>query len=288
MKYIEILLKWLIILWTITIVGTLFWDSIFIFDLFSHFYLQFFIFGLCLFIGSLFLVQKRYAIISAVLFIFLWWSISPVFLSVNKNVDRVDMYYINSNYYINNAQQVIADIEKYNPKYVAVVELRPNLEEVLTEKYGKENSIIHQDWVLSYWIFTSEKILSHTKHSGNMYPFLEFSVPEGSFYLIHPLPPMSLFAAGFQKEHFWEIRDVFDVNKQENKYILWDFNSTHYSRVFQSYFGDLNYSIFYSWKRWHLLSIPIDYVLGNNDDFQVQISSLQASDHSPILIQFNQ
>lgn len=287
MKHITILLKWLIILWAITIVGTLFWDYIFIFDLFSHFYLQFFVLGFCLFVGALFLMQKRYAILSAVLLVFLWWSLFPVVFQDDDLVERVDIYYINSNYYINNANQVIDDIEKYDPKYVAVVELRPNLEKALTEKYWKENSITHQDGVLSYWLFSREKIFSSTKHYGNMYPFLEFTIPEGNFYLIHPLPPTSLFGAWFQQENFWEIRALFDVNENENKYILWDFNSSHYSRVFQKYFWDLNYDVLYSWKRWHPLSIPIDYVLWNNDNFKVEFWDLRASDHSPLLIQFD-
>lgn len=216
----------------------------------------------------------------------MWYTIFPVLFGTKAVVENVDMYYINANYYIDNTQAVMEDIEKYDPTYVAVVELRPDLKDALIQKYGEENSIIHDDDVFSYGVFGREEILSHIKHRGNMYPFLEFSLAIGDFYLIHPLPPTSLFGAWFQKEYFAEVREVFDTNTKDNKYILWDFNSSHYSKVFQHYFGDLFYDIIYSWKRSHPLSIPIDYVIGNTDNFAVQTNNLKASDHSPFLIYF--
>lgn len=236
---------------------------------------------------SLWFKLYKHSILATLILIFLWYSIAPVVFQETPEVRDVDMYYINSNYYINNVESVIADIKKYNPKYVAVVELRDDLKEALEDVYGAENSISYDDGVLSYWVFSRTEIPSYTKHIGNIYPFLEFEVEEGSFYLIHPLPPTSLFWAGFQQENFWEVMDIFNTNIKKNKFILGDFNSSHYSRVFQKYFWHLNYDVYYSWKKWHPLSIPIDYILWATDNFQVALGDLRASDHSPLLIQFD-
>jgi len=151
MKHIRFILKAIIILWTLIIVGTLFGQYIFILDLFSHFYLQFFVFGIVLCIFALCLKEKIYVAISGILLIFLWFQVFPAVFEKGDMLERVDMYYINSNYYINNYREVIWDIEKYDPKYVVIVELAPNLKHTLIEKYGRENSIIHDDGVLSYW-----------------------------------------------------------------------------------------------------------------------------------------
>jgi len=197
------------------------------------------------------------------------------------------MYYINSNYHKYNQHEIIQDIEKYNPKYIAVVELNPEIKNALIQKFGIENSIIYEDEILSYWFFAQQKVLEYRKHNGNKYPFLHFRIQEGDFFLIHPFPPISSLYAAYQKEYFLEVRNIFNASKETNTYILWDFNSSHYSRVFKEYFSDLHYNVLYSWNRGSILSIPIDYILWKNDSFKVQTNDLKASDHSPLLIQFD-
>ena len=271
-----------IIVWYIIIIMTIFWNMFFLFDLFSHFYLQYFCIATLILILTIFLRHKNSFIYISILCLFIVFKVTPVFTSADT-VEKVDIYYINANYYINNSQQLVDDIQKYQPRYIAVVELNASLEEEIKEIIGTKNNYIHREGVLSYGLFTNEEVIAYEK-KGTQYPFWKFVTWDGVFFLIHPLPPMSRELTYLQQENFQEIRDEYERSSSQKKFIIWDFNSSPYSKIFLKYFRDLDYKILYTWQRWNWMSIPIDHILWPKEYFSVTTNDLDASDHSPLLI----
>jgi len=275
----------LTILWYVVVWMTLVWEYFFFFDLFSHFYLQLWCISGIIFCIALLSKQVKNSILVGILFLFFWYQIVPVIIYPNIDIQEVDLYYINANYNAQNSVEIINDIKKYNPKYIAVVELNNDLKQWIQKVLWMKTILYHESWVGSYWVFTNQDNISHIHHQG-IYPFGEFIVPEWTIFLIHPFPPINSDLSYKQKINFREIRMQYDNSVSENKFIVWDFNSSVYSKVFQDNFRDLETRVQYTWNRWSLLSIPIDYILGNKDSFSVQTNDLSVSDHSPLLIDF--
>ena len=198
---------------------------------------------------------------------------------------NIDLYYLNANYYINKPNEIITDIKKYNPKYIAIVELNPNLYSEIKNNLNFKNDIYLNKWVNSFWFFSNEELLNSKTHNLT-YPIWEIKTSEAVIFLIHPLPWLNSTLFKSQKKNFWEIKKLYDENKNDKKIILWDFNSSFYSQTFKKHFWDMHYKPIYSWNIKWILRLPIDYAIWNKKFYTTNRSNLETSDHTPLLINF--
>jgi hypothetical protein len=273
-----------ILLWLIIIIISSLWNFFYFFDLFSHFYLQYLIIWVFFLIFSLLLKDNTSIIICILLIIFLWFNVSKVDFPRKNNLENIDIYYINSNWFVDSPNSIIEDIKKYNPKYLSIVEINNKLHEKIIKELNYKNvSYIDKD-VNSIWFYTNEEILLENKYFWE-YPFLEIKTEEIHFLVIHPLPPLNKELARKQKINFEEINNVFESINSEKKIVIWDFNSSSFSRVFQKYFWKYNYKPIYSWNTDSIFRIPIDYAISNTDFLNIYWWNLKVSDHIPLLIE---
>lgn len=256
-------------------------EKYFVFDLISHFYFIYTIIAFVIVCVSILSIKKRAIIASLTLLIFLIFHISKAELFVQEYKGETDIFYINSNFFLQNDDAILSEITKLQAKYIMIAEIHDDLHEKLTAQYSF--SLHHSQKALSLWIYSNEQI-SFSKIHELTYPILEIQADNFSAILIHPLPPLSKETYLLQKQHFDEARQLFDGIKSERKIIIWDFNSTFYSQVFQKYFWDLHYKPIYS--RWYhsFLRIPIDYAIWNKKFFEVYSTNFFESDHLPLLI----
>lgn len=273
----------LITIWYSVVILSFFWNFFYIFDLFSHFYFLYFLFGLIITISAIILKDKTSIITSVILLIFIWYNLNKADVIINEDVSKSDIFYLNANYHINKPQKILEEIKKYSPDFVFIVELNEVLYSELEKSY--ENNVYHSQGVASLWFFTNQEILDYKIHKLT-YPLLEIHTEKFTAFLVHPFPPMSHESYLNQKMHFQEIKELFNKNVNENKMIIWDFNSTFYSSVFKKYFWELYYKPIYSWGHKSILKMPIDYAIWNHDFFNTYGSTLKVSDHSPLIIRF--
>lgn len=271
----------IIILLYIVVFVWFFWSEFYVLDLFSHFYLQYFIVWFIALILSILLKDKLSVFITLILLIFLWSSIEKDSIIGYEKIIENDVYYLNANYNNFKPELIVEDIKKYNPKYVAIVELNKELYKKLKKEY--KNVVYLPREASSLWFFTNEEIKNEIIHELT-YPVLEINVDDISMYIIHPFPPLTSKLAEKQKLHFDEVSYLFSKNTSLRKLIIWDFNSSYYSLIFQKYFWNLKYKPLYSWSFWTPLMIPIDYVISNKDIFEINRVDFDWSDHSPIII----
>lgn len=273
----------LIITGYIIITISLLWDFFYIFDIFSHFYLQYFVIAIVLLLFSIYLKDKILILLCLIVLIFTWSSLYTAKIKLWDFNWNTDIYYLNANYFIDSPENIIKDIKKHNPKYLAMVEINENLHNEIMKFFNYSEHLYLKEDASSIWFYTNEKIISKKIHNLT-YPIWEIKVKDLSIYLIHPLPPLSSELYHAQKENFKEVKNIFIKDTYKNKMILWDFNSSFYSSVFKKYFWELYYSPIYSWWVNSILRIPIDYAIWNHNFYNIYWSNLQASDHIPLII----
>lgn len=279
-KYLKILtFSWLLVIFL-----SLLWNYHFIFDLLSHFYLQYLILWVLILIISV-LYKDKISIFWAIIWIlFLSSEVynSQVFLK--KPPKKADIFYINAFYYNEKeTNQIIGEIKKYNPEILAIVELNKKLHKDILSRLNFKDYFYHEEWVLSFWIY-SKKDIQNKENIQLDYPLWKAKIGDIEIFLIHPLPPLTKDFYDKQKSFFAEVKEEFDKSKNDKKIIIWDLNSSVYSRVFQQYFWDLYYSVIYSRGRWSVLSIPIDYAMSDKHFFDVYWINSDYSDHIPLII----
>lgn len=268
------------------LIAGLFWRFFYFFELFSHFYLQYFVWVTILLIIWSFLKDKVSIIISIIILLYLGYFVNQATIFQKDITTEVDLYYLNAHYFTDKPNEIIQDIKKYNPKHLAIVELNTNLYNSIKNELNYKDEAYFNSWLWSFWFFTSEEILDYKAHYLS-YPIWEIKIKEADILLVHPLPWLTKELFAKQKNNFQEIRDLFNKNDNPKKIIIWDFNSTFYSNTFKSYFWDLYYKPIYSRNIKWILRLPIDYAIWNEDFYTVHRSNLWVSDHTPLLINFN-
>lgn len=262
-------------------------DFNYIFDLFSHFFLQYFIFSILLLLIYLVKWWIKEIIISFLSVLAFGYIISDADLSWiywQKNITNPDIMFLNTLYLNDDNEKIFEYIKEIKPKKLALVELNSKLYNLIKNSKMYEFSSYHEDHVFSYWFFSDKKIDKEDNYDIWDYPAWFFNVEGIDYYVIHPLPPMSNFEYNKQKEYFAWIEKL--ISNDKNKFIvLGDYNSTPYSRVFQKYFWKFDYKIIYSWWVDNPLTIPIDHAVSNMKLNRFPWKKL-SSDHIPILINF--
>lgn len=195
--------------------------------------------------------------------------------------------YENTYFWNNNEDDIAEYVKTKKPKILAFVE--PNRE--LFEKVKALNifkfTFYRWAWPKSIAFFSNEEFIKNDIVIKWDYPIWIFEFKDFDFILVHPYPPFDTEAYNKQKDFFKEVKKIIDEKNQKwRKFLLvWDFNSSVYSRVFQSNFSEYQYHPIYSRSTDGILTIPIDYAISNRD-IEVLPGSKLSSDHIPLHISF--
>ncbi len=287
LNIINKLIKISIYLIFVLIIIGFFWNYYYLFDLFSHFYLQYFISSILLMIFYVYNKSKLEIILSLIIIIFLFFNIYKADFSWIfwwKNIQNPDIFYMNTKYLNKNNSIIYDNIKKIKPKEIILVELDKELFEKIKNTFNFKYDFYYKNSYKSFWFFTNETILDKKIIIIETYPIWYFKLNNISYYIIHPFPPFTNEDYQKQKKFFNYINKLIK-NEKNNFLLIWDFNSTNYSQVFKSNFNNFHYKIIYSWIVDNILTIPIDYVISNK---QVNVfpGNKLSSDHVPLLINF--
>ncbi len=272
------------------VISSFLWNYFFLFDLFSHFYLQLLVLDLVFVVISLFLKSKVEIIISiaiaAMLSIFvIKMDISPI-LSPKHDSDW-EIMFMNTYFWNKNENDIVNYIKKKKPSKLALVE--PN--ESLFKAIKNQNLFVYSDYrpdsaeSIAFFSNSYPETKQFVLKEG--YPIWIYSFKDPDILIAHPYPPFDSEAYKKQKKVFAWLRNALDVlNNKHRRYLLvWDFNSSVYSRVFQKYFWDLEHYGIYTWATNTPLALPIDQAISNKPIKVLPWDAL-SSDHIPLHISF--
>lgn len=278
-------LFWILVL---IVLLSLLWNYFFVFDLLSHFYLQYLFFWVLSFIYFLILKDKEFSAFAFVFILSIWFMVSKSqFIPMQNDAAAVDIDYYFVNNYINNdkSDDLLKDLEEVKPKYIWIVELNKNVANELGKKY--KFNYFNDAELDSFWFYTNEKV-EKSETLTSSYPVGHFVSNSIHFYLIHPHPPVKNDSYLSQIKLFDFMNEILKKHNENNEefVLMWDFNSTFYSPVFQKYFWKFKFSPIYSRNTNGFLRLPIDYIITN---FEVKLNSWAniGSDHLPIIWKSN-
>lgn len=261
-------------------------DKFFIFDLFSHFQLQYIAVGIILIILNFISKNLRFAIPLGVYLAMLFGLfILPVQL-VPEGIYQADIFYLNSNYGNQESEEIINSIAASDPYTVALVEINPKLKAELQIKYGEP--VVYTDkGALSCAVFTKRDLIDAYLVTESIYPICVVKFQDYTLYLIHPVPPLSSSQYKAQAKYFEQISALIKTDQDNgDRFILvGDFNSTYYSGQFRDSFGGYFKKNYYTWATNSLLTLPIDHAL-SNESLRVSKTGRLSSDHSGLFISY--
>ncbi len=256
----------------------------FIFDLFSHFQFQYLLVMIVFLI--FFAVTKQYlgiGLLSTYIIFLCAFYILPVdFLPLELN--EKDIFYMNTKYANKETNSIIKEIEKTNPKIIALVEPNQKLIQKLTEIHGQPILQINSG-TNSYAIFTEqETIESKIIKTGDINTcYIDF----GDYILltVHALDPLSFTKRDINLEFLAKLnQEIVRIEEKGKKFILvGDFNNTYYSGTFRQYFKKYFKKNIYSWEPFKPWSIPIDHAL-TNTNIAISRTKKLSSDHTGLII----
>ncbi len=268
------------------VVSGFFWNYYYLFDLFSHFYLQLFVATCVLLIWY---IWRRYWI-SSLLTLFLWLFL---FLELSGSdfsgiyadsiIKNPDMFYMNAEYINNDITRITDYIRQVQPKQIAMVELNKELFEKVKKEWWFKYSYYYPNNVFSFGFFTNEEVLEQKTSFSGPYPIGYFRTKNKDYYIVHPLPPFTNEMYNLQKTFFTDTEKL--IGNNNNFVLIGDFNSSTYSWVFKSHFWKYVYEPIYSWWVNTPLTIPIDYAISNKK-LDIHPGAKLSSDHIPLLINF--
>jgi hypothetical protein len=125
-------------------------------------------------------------------------------------------------------------IDRVRPQRLALVELNPELFESLKQQGKYQYAYYYPNFVHSFGFFTNDEVLEQRTYMSGDYPIGYFRTKDRDYFVVHPLPPFDPEMYSSQKKFFAAV--VALVSNQEHFILVGDFNSTPYSRVFQSFF----------------------------------------------------
>ena len=268
----------------LAIVFSILWKYYFLFDLFTHFSLQYFFSAILMFF--VFLIRKNYTymVLASVVIVYLSFMVTWTKIMYGWNIENPKIYFLNANYFNQNSDPIVEDIVNTDADVIWLVEINEELFDKLKNRLDYEVEYYYRDWVMSYAFFSKHPIKKMT-NIRELYPIWIMKLYDGSyFYIIHPLPPITAHLSNSQKNLFRRVSELLqEHHKKWEKFVLvWDFNSTKYSNTFQKYFWEYNYQAVHSWIVRTIMSLPIDYIISNYP-LQIEWWNFLTSDHIPIL-----
>lgn len=258
-------------------------------DIFTHFRLQLAIVGILSgLLQLLFLDYKKYYR-NKLLFPLLSLLIILLFFPYNIHfrqgtTQNGDIYYINMNLRNEYPEVLVEQIESTQATTVAVVELTPEMTSKLSILYPYQITTNAPEYSDNCGIFSKTEPNS-TEIKSLTYNICITEFPTYTLIAVHPLPPLSPETWEMQKQHFNEIKEIYNTYQKagKNPIIVGDFNSTQYSPIYKEYFNEFNEPVIYTWNKRSLLTLPIDHALSN---LPIEVTPLNAlsSDHVGLLI----
>lgn len=267
------------LLWVVvySFLGDIFWTA----DILSHFYLQYLLIA-ALITLLLALFRSTFTVVWIFIIISLSFIIFPISLpSQESDVTNVDYYFMNTLVINNDTDSIINDIAEKKPKTLALVEANEKIVNEIKKRSNYKYSIYKKKWTFSIAVFSMYKIKNPQIIEIKGIPFFRWEINERKIYVLHPISPIKKDRYELQKEYFEKISKDLKVLKDTTFILMWDFNSTSYSRVFQTYFWKYNYKTIYSWATDKPYTIPIDYIISNKK-IEVYPWKKLSSDHKPI------
>ncbi len=264
-----------------------FGNYFYLFDLFSHFYLQLFVVNCIFLIWYIWLKNWFSSIVSLLLGLFLFVQLANADFSgiySIKNITRnPDIFYMNTEFLNADISKITDYIDKVQPKQIALVELNKELFENIKNDGKFKYSYYFPGLVFSFGFFTNEEVLDQKTYFSWWYPIGYFRTNKYSYYIIHPLPPFNNEQYQLQKNYFNFVSEL--IKHEKNFVLVGDFNSSNYSQVYKSYFWEYTDNPIYSWWVDTILTIPIDHAISNKP-LEVMPGIKLSSDHIPLLIKF--
>ncbi len=252
-----------------------------------HFQLQYFVVALVCTLGLL-AMKKWYLASSGGIFMLLLYILllHPIQLFAGE-VERVDIFYMNSHYSNEDMQPIIEAIEEYSPKTIALVESNPLIVESLAD-IGLEPSVNHRSYASSCTVYTSNELSSMVEGQTHL-PLCIVSYDDYDLITVHAHRPLGKANIKENVEFFDQLVAIIeDYEEAGRKFIIvGDFNATRYSSYFRSRFGKYVVTNLYSWMVNTPFALPIDHVITNMDVDFVRSGNL-GSDHRALLVQINE
>jgi endonuclease/exonuclease/phosphatase (EEP) superfamily protein YafD len=258
----------------------------YLFDLFSHFALQYAVAALIL--ALIVAICRRWREVSVALAVAVfagWRLVGADFSAILGTADadaRAEVFYMNSEYLNTDIDPIVRAVERSDADIVALVELNADLYERIRATGEYQYSFYYPDLVFSFGFFSREPVLEQRTVMVGRYPIGYFRTAERTYYVVHPLPPMDAETARLQHEFFGKLEDMMTAEKGDFL-VVGDFNSTISSPVFRKHFAPYFHRSVYSWGVSTPLAIPIDHAL-SRQPLQVRAGPRLSSDHAPLLI----
>lgn len=259
--------------------------NLFVFDIFSHFQLQYML-ALLLISPAVYLLGDRKIAILSIAYVII---ISTVFIIPIQTTGitnfQADIYYMNLNFRNENLEPIVEEIKNSRPQIVAIVESNIAIEQKLSQLYGPPIvSISEEGQSCSIFSQTAPKEVLAIKELE--YPLCYARFESFDIITMHPYPPLSDIQFAKQKIFFKQVSDLYDSKAAGNRPVILvgDFNSTYYSGLYRRYFGRFGKVNYYSWMNRTLVSLPIDHALANVP-IKVNLAPKLTSDHSGLYIQ---
>lgn len=290
-----------------------FGSSHYLFDLLTHFHLQYAI-G-CLVLMGFFLIQKKplLVFIATIGFIMQFIFLLPYYFQPTASAtdqtktETIRVYFNNINYGTTDFTSLTKSIAHNHPQVVGIAELSSEKFEHLKNQLPNYPYNFHVPGrgQLGLAIFSQIPFVDQPSvrfFSDNRFPSIVASIQDFqttkklTIIVIHPPPPLLAEYATIRNELFSNLAE-FVKTQSDPLLIMGDFNSSSWSPAFQTLLGDSslvdsrnNQGVQPSWPSQlpNFLRIPIDHILTNEllpVTYREVLLSV-GSDHLPILADF--
>lgn len=254
----------------------------FIFDLFSHFQLQY-TFCLLLSVIYYFFTKKPFHALGIFLYIAIIYVsvIHPFEIFPNKIAD-VDIFYMNTKYKNNLSEPIIEEIKKNTPKIITLVEPNEELIRRLTTTQGEPIQVINNN-AYSFVTFSSLAVYEKKFIYDAPIPISYIEFEKFVLITIHAYDPLTVKDRLANIEYLAEIINTINLIQDKPFVLVGDFNNTFFSETMREHFQDYFKKHVYSWSLFKPWMIPIDHVL-SNEEIDFSRTKMLSSDHAGLLI----
>ncbi|MEO6054495.1 MAG: endonuclease/exonuclease/phosphatase family protein [Chthoniobacterales bacterium] len=276
-----------------------------LFDLFSHFRLQYIAYFVVAGLVFFFLKRMRVFLFCCVMTLVLAAPLWPYYFSGKSAAHEKPIKVISFN--VNSANTNFAGIRKFliseNADVVLLLELSPAMLRETEELHTRYPYRIEEPRLDNFGIavFSKHPFRSREVHSfgDSEIPYVEFEVAidGGSyrFFGVHTLPPVGAAASAARNDELHEISRAMRARHDESVIMMGDFNMSAFSPWFAEILGNTGvkdsacgFGISLTWMRssW-VFAIPIDQMLISAplDVLTRSIGNDYGSDHNPLIVE---
>lgn len=253
----------------------------FLFDLFSHFQLQYLLLLCIIAIFSIFYKKFIVFIIALTYGILVPGNLIFPANFFSKELSP-DIFYMNTYYYTEKHEQIVKEILKNSPDTVFLVEANKSLISELKIHLGDPILELNEG-PNSFVMFSKEKITDIKIHNETIPKFISAKFPNFTFIGIHAMDPLTPTKRQMNLKYFLQINDFINSLEEEKFLLVGDFNNTIYSGTFRKHFEKYFEKNNYTWGTYKPWYIPIDHALANFP-LNIAITKKLESDHKGLLI----